>query len=151
MRLPQKKVIHSGFPRRKFRLLGGSQTLLGMTCVVLAGIDMVLARHRMNLCYQSRESHYERMVERQVLWWHVPQKIMDTHPTVLFHSYHTLGLWGSLHRKLQLPKPTITLSGYCIHWAGAHCQLTSEAIWNLWLEAPGPLSERCSVPRGTFV
>ncbi len=51
----------------------------------------------------------------------------------------------------QTKKPTITLSGCCIHWAGAHCQLISEAIWNLWLEAPEPLSGRCGVPRGTFV
>ncbi len=38
-------------------------------------------------------------------------------------------------------KPTVTLSGYCSHWAGAHRQLTVEAIWNLWLKAPGA-SER---------
>ena len=55
-----KRMITSPFPRRKFRLMAGTQMLLGIACIVLGGIDMVLSRHRMNLCYESRESQYER-------------------------------------------------------------------------------------------
>ena len=55
-----RRTISSPFPRRKFKLMAGSQMLLGISCIVLSGIDMILCRHRMNLCYKSRESHYER-------------------------------------------------------------------------------------------
>lgn len=57
-----RRTISSPFPRRKFKLMAGSQMLLGISCIVLSGIDMILCRHRMNLCYESRESHYERYV-----------------------------------------------------------------------------------------
>ncbi len=59
-----------------------------------------------------------------------------------------------LHRYLletYIKKKTkVTLSGYCSHWADAHCQLTVEAIWNLWLEAPGASERSVQFPERDF-
>ena len=54
------KRATSSFPRNKFKLMAGSQMLLGMACVVLGGVDMALSRYLMNLCYGSRENQHEQ-------------------------------------------------------------------------------------------
>ncbi len=60
MRMQNARKVASPFPRRSFRFLAGSQIVLALGCVVLAGVDMVLCRHRMNLCYEARNSRFQR-------------------------------------------------------------------------------------------
>ncbi len=82
---------------------------------------------------------------RAVLWKPRPAGTQQDIDTFFSHlkgqsKPNTEIAWYCTLKKIQrLPFPP---------FVGAHCQLTVEAIWNLWLEAPGGLwAGRCSPER----